>query len=367
MNRLKFLSLAIVLALTANNCAHAAEPLAECEVLARVNSEAILACEVAWEAELMLQERLARLPAEVRAQAPPAELKKAKKQIMQQLVLSRLDMAIFYTDFRSSVPQANIAEIHKSLSGAFVKQELPRLMKMTETESLPELEERLIAVGTSLTERKEDFFHRMIARSWLTETVKYNKEVTHDQMLEYYHEHQADYAFPTRAKWEELMVRFDKHPSMGDAYKAMALLGNQVHQAAAAAPTGTLAFAQVAKNQSDGYTADDGGVHDWTTEGSLAVEAIDKQIFSLQVGQMSPILEGPQGFHIVRVIERQQAGHTSFAKVQKKIATTVRNKRFDKAVLKRVTELKRKAHIWTIYTGDVDTSRVAATAENTRR
>lgn len=332
----------------------AAERLPECEVIARVNGEVIQACELSWEVELMLQRRLSQLSPEARAAAPPEELEKARQAILRQLLTSHVDMALFYSDFRSSVPMANVAAIHESLEPAWEKSEKPRLRKQVGVETDAELEQRLVELGTSIGERHAAFMRKMIARSWLTESAEYEQEVTHRQMLEYYREHQEDYAFPARVRWEELVVRFDKHASKAAAWRAIAELGNQAHAASAGRPAGEATFAEIARRASDGFTAANGGAHKWTTRGAMAATSVDDQLFTLPAGQMSAILEGPTGFHIVRVLERRDAGVEPFRKVQQQIAAKIRDRRFDAAVRGRIAELKESARIWTAFSGDVE-------------
>lgn len=330
-----------------------AQPLDDCEVLARVNSEVILACEIAWEADFVLNQRLATLPPEQIAQIPAEELTKVREQILEQMLMSRLDMALFYADFRSNAPQADLTAINKSLDASFLSQEFPMLMKRLEAKDVKDCEKKLVALGTSLAERREDYNRKMIARSWLTETVDFEKEVTHDQMLSYYRENEADYATPNRTRWEELMVSFAKYPNKREAYAAIAKIGNQAHQATLSQPATKPCFNVIAKSLSDGFTANKGGYHNWTTKGALATESVDEAIFTLPPGQMSTILEGPIGFHIVRVLEREEAGHTPFSEVQAKIKVKIKDDRFDKAIKVRVAELKQKAHVWTKFKGNL--------------
>jgi parvulin-like peptidyl-prolyl isomerase len=193
----------------------------------------------------------------------------------------------------------------------------------------------------------------MIARSWLQQSVKINKEVTHEQLIEFYREHESDYDQPERVRWEELMVRFDKHASKSEAYAALALLGNDAHAATQATPVGQAAFGAIAPGKSDGFTAADGGVYDWTTQGSLASEQINKALFESPVGEMSAILEGPTGFHIVRVIERREAGPTPFRDIQGKIREDIYQERSTKAINEKMTEMKKTARLWTVFTGDL--------------
>jgi hypothetical protein len=338
------------------------QPMDECEVLARVNGQVIVARDVMWEAELMMQQRLAKLPPEQRASAPPQVIALAKRQLLQQMVMSRLDMALFYSDFRAKSPEANLEKIYESLSTEFDKRELPKLREALQAKDDAELAQRLFTLGTTLEERRQDFYNKMIARSWLTETVKYNKEVTHDQMLAYYQENRSKYEYPARCKWEELVTRFDRYPTKAEAYRALALMGNAAHHVASAVPADTPAFAEVAKRSSQGYNAAKGGLYDWTTQGALAAAEVDRLLFSLPVGQMGPIVEGPVGFHLVRVVAREEAGVKEFRAVQVKIAEGIKNERFNEAVQKRVTELKKDALVWTTFTGDIGAERTASAA-----
>ncbi len=61
-------------------------------------------------------------------------------------------------------------------------------------------------------------------------------------------------------------------------------------------------FADVAAKYSDGATASEGGVMGWFADGQLQ-DAIGKQIFSMEKGEYSDIIETPLGLHIVHVNE----------------------------------------------------------------
>lgn len=335
-----------------------AQLLKECEVIARVNSEVILACELEWQVRLMFEERFGRDAAAAVTNSPL--FAQGREALMKRLTISRIEIALLYADFRSNAPAADLDSIKKQLQEPWEKQEVPRLMKSLGVEEVADLEPRLLGLGTSLNERREDFYRTMISRTWMTQSTKIDKEVTHEQMLAYYREHEEDYYQPDRARWEELMVRFDKHPNKAAAYAALARLGNQANGLATSVGSGEPAFASIAPSVSDGYTAEDGGVYDWTNRDSLAAESVDRALFSLPVGKMSPILEGPMGFHIVRVIERREAGPTSFRDVQADIRASLKDERFTAAIGKKLTELKKSARLWTVFTGDLSYEELAA-------
>lgn len=333
------------------------EPLAECEVIARVNTEVILACELDWQVRMLFENRFGR-EASAAMLASPLYVQ-AREDLMKSLVLGRVEMALLYADFRSNAPQADLAAIKRQLETPFEETEVPRLMESLKVERREDLEPRLLELGTSIGERREDFYKQMIARSWLTQQIKIDKEVTHEQLLAFYEAHREDYDEPTRVRWEELVIRYDGHPSKSEAYAALALLANEAHAAAAGAPEGEAAFGDLARQRSDGFNAREGGVYDWTTRDALAAEELADALFSLARGEMSPIVAGPVGFHVVRVIERREAGPRPFRDVQAQIRKDLYDDRFGAAVNAKLTELKKSARMWTVFTGDVDYLKLA--------
>ena len=130
-------------------------------------------------------------------------------------------------------------------------------------------------------------------------------------------------------------------------------MGNEVWQRGTQKPVQGPAFAEVAKAKSDGSTAKNGGEHDWTTKGALQCKAIDEALFTLQVGQMSPIIDSGPTFHIVRVLERKEAGRKPFTDVQADIRDKLKDERFQIEVEKYLTRLRGEARIWTVFTGNV--------------
>ena len=60
-------------------------------------------------------------------------------------------------------------------------------------------------------------------------------------------------------------------------------------------------------------------------------------------------MEDNDGFHIVRVIERQQAGYVSFAEAQKEIAEKIREERKLAALTEFLDDLRARTHVWTIF------------------
>jgi len=119
------------------------------------------------------------------------------------------------------------------------------------------------------------------------------------------------------------MVRFDKHDSRVAAKKKIAELGNKVIYGGS--------LKEIAKEKSDGFRASEGGQHDWTGKGALVLKEIDKAIFNLPIGELSDIIESRDGYHIVRVIDRNKASYTPFTEAQVKIKERIKNDKINNA------------------------------------
>lgn len=322
-----------------------------CQVIARIDSQIVLACEVLWRVNQMLEAYQERAGAEQRV--PPEQLQAVREQLMKRELGAMLDRKLLYDEFRRSVPPENLPRIEESLREPFEEREMPELMKQLKVENQRDLERELARLGSSLADARRTFNEKVIASEWIRSKVKVNEEVSPEEMLEYYRAHLADYDYPTQARWEELMVRKNRFNDTAEAYAALARMGNEVWERGTAKQVAGAAFAEVAKAKSDGFTAKDGGVHDWTTQGALKWAAIDRALFSLEVGQMSPILESDDGFHIVRVLERKEAGRRPFTEVQGDIRDSLKEERFEAGVKKYLDTLRSDARIWTAYTGNI--------------
>lgn len=328
------------------------QKLEACEVIARIDNQVVLASDVMWEANMIIGDNLDRIP--------PDRIDETRDMLMQKQLRSYIDTKLLYADFRRKARGADMDAIRKQLDEPFqnggqsgdAPGSLPGLMKALKVQNSGELEAKLGQLGTSIAARKEAYIERAIAQTWVQEQVHVDKP-TYAEMSEYYQEHEEDYAFPTAARWEELAVKFSNHPTRQAAKEKLAQAGNQVWQRASQNPPASQPiFADVAKQFSEAFNASDGGLNDWTSKGSLRDAALDRALFSLPTGALSPIIETESGYHIVRVVERRDAGSTPFAELQDEIREKMSNERFREQTEKLISRLRRETRIWTIYNGD---------------
>jgi parvulin-like peptidyl-prolyl isomerase len=314
-----------------------------CQMIARFNNQIVLACEVLWRVNHTIEVNQEKIPAD--------QVDIVREQLLKRELAGLLDRKLIYDEFHRNVPPENLPRLQENLLEPFQEKEMPDLMKQLKVDTQRDLEQELARLGSSLADARRSFNERVIASEWIRSKVKVNEEVTPDEMLEYYQAHLSDYEYPAQARWEELMVRTERFADPRDAWAELAHMGNEVFRRNAARPVVGPAFAEVARAKSDGFTAEEGGLHDWTSKGALKATAIDRALFSLQIGQTSPILTSDEGFHIVRVLERKEAGREPFTEVQGKIRERLKEERFQAGIEQYLSKLRQDASIWTVYTG----------------
>jgi hypothetical protein len=153
----------------------------------------------------------------------------------------------------------------------------------------------------------------------------------------------SDWDRPARARWEQLTATLDKFPSKEAARAALMQWGDEVWRG--------VPFAQVAKTRSQGYAAQEGGLNDWTTQGSLRSAALDRALFGLPVGALSQIIEDEDGFHIVRVVEREERRTIPFIEVQSQIKDKLQTGDKQTLMSEYVAELRKRTPVQTAFDG----------------
>ena len=296
--------------------------------------------------EQMLAPGLAKLTPE-QLRAAEDEIEEQKQKLLQQALEGAIDTKLLYLDFLRSIPQDKkkeiLPQITKRAEEQFYEKQLPEAIEKAKVVSAIELDAQLRKYGTSVAEQKRMFIERILGQSTLGQKIKYNPEVTHQEMLDYYHENSTEFDRQARARWEKLTVRYERFPSKAEAWEALGQMGNEVLRGAP--------LPAVAQRSSQGPDAQDGGFHDWTTKGSLASPKLDEAVFSLPPGRLSDRLDDEQGFHIVRVLEREEAGRVPFVEAQVEIKEKIRKNKTRKQIEEYVAQLRKQTPVWTAFDG----------------
>lgn len=316
------------------------------KIIARVGDEVVLAGDLYGQVNQFLHSRLQEIPAGQRAQITPELLHERRWQLIRQVLPQVLDGKLVYLDFLRSIPPERIPDVQDSLYKAFDEQQLPILIERAQLQTAADLDGLLRSFGSSLDQQRRTFAEQLAAVQWKGRSASNHKEISHADMLDYYRQHIDDYRVEAKARWEQLSALDSKTRSPERSRNLVAEMGNQVWRGAS--------FAAVAKRSSHGPTAQQGGIYDWTTKGSLRSSVLDEAIFTLPLGSLSKILPDDDGYHIVRVIERHEEAYIPFAEAQAGIRETIKEERSEAALQEYVNGLRSEFPVWTIFDEEPD-------------
>ena len=172
---------------------------------------------------------------------------------------------------------------------------------------------------------REDFRTpaRVRAQYILFDPKDYEKQiqVTPKETEDYYQNNREKYTQPKRIKVRHILVRAEAKETEASA-KARKKAESIRDEAVKGKD-----FAQLAKQYSEDLgTKDHGGDLGYLTRGQLVPE-FEQEAFSLEVGEISKVIQTPYGLHILKVDEIQEAKAEPLEKVKDQIVTFLRTRK----------------------------------------
>jgi len=322
------------------------------QVVAIVGTERILAGDLAAVIEPIIIENKNRLNGQAQQDAARRTL---LRQVLPQFVEMKALEQEFFRDMAGTSPPDEVKKMREQVvsraTRMFYDRYVPaELFKKYKVEGLAELEAELQSRGMSLGIMKNHFLTQVMGSQLEEKYVLEQYEIPPDEILAYYKENIDRWKVPARANWRQLTVRHDRHATREEALQRIEQLFNEVY-------LGGKPFEAVARDSSEGYTAAEGGLYDWTSQKSLKSAALDQAIFSLPLRHLSQLIEDDIGFHVIEVLQREEARTQDMAEIQTEIRKTlskaIRQKKADefrKKILVRVP-------VWTRWPEDIPGSR----------
>jgi len=200
------------------------------------------------------------------------------------------------------------------------------------------LEEKLKARGTSMEEHRRRQRRRLLVQRYLHKKIGPKIHITHSELLDYYRQVRPErYVHPTRVRLGLITIRKAESARPEDARA----LAQAVRQRAA----GGEDFARLARRYSHGPMAEKGGDWGFITEGSFRVKPVDSCLFSLKAGEVGPVIETDEAYHVVKALERDPGRTVPFTEVQDELEDEIRDRKFNKKVTKYIQDLYERGYV----------------------
>ena len=297
------------------------------QVLAIVGTEPIFAADLMLEMNQLVEQFMPTAPKEVKQQQIPLLIKRLLPKYIEQKLL-------LVDTIRQLPEEVDFEEIVEQAVKEFDNNAMEKMMEGFGATSTAEFDAILRAQGSSLRKLRRSWSIDQLVRYFLSQKMEIDSEVSHGEMLQYYRDHIEEYDFPAKARWQQVMIKFSSTGSFSKAQERIVEIGNQIVYGAS--------MEAVAKKESNGFKSATGGIHDWTTKGSLVHPSLNDAIFSLPTGVLSDVIETSDGLHIIRVIERTDAGAKPFRDAQVEIRKKLEEEKREAAVADHIAQLKKE-------------------------
>jgi peptidyl-prolyl cis-trans isomerase SurA len=247
--------------------------------------------------------------------------------------------------------------------------QLDQMRKDMKLDSMEALEKEAEKQGVSWEDFKQTQKNRLITQKVIGQEVGGHLALTTEEEQKFYDEHKAEMEHPEFVRLSEILIAPktqapapgsnaptsapNSEPSgqapAGDAAKQAA--DDAALSAAEAKAKDILKqlqdganFEDIAKKNSDGPSAADGGALGTFERGKLA-KSIEDQVFSMKAGELTSTIHTKQGYVIIKVDDHQMAGIPPMKDALPRIMDALYYQKLQPALRAYLTKLREEAYI----------------------
>lgn len=303
------------------------------EIIARVDNQIITRTEFQHSKEQLRQEAQQQDPANADKLYNERERDILRDLIDQQLLLEKgKDLGI-----------TGDTEVIKRLDD---------MRKQMNLETMEDLEKAAQAQGISFEDFKQNMRNQIITQQVIGKEVGQRMSISKEEEQAYYEEHKAEMTQPEQIRLSEILVSTQKKDDNSDPGQQAKAAEAKAHDLLQQIRKGA-AFEDIAKKDSDGPSAAQGGDLGNFKRGTLAKE-LEDTTFAMKPGDVSEVIRTRQGFVILKVTEHQDAGVPTLKQIEPRVQDAIYMQKLQPALRAYLTKLREDAYI-DIKQGYVDT------------
>jgi peptidyl-prolyl cis-trans isomerase SurA len=311
-------------------------------------------------ADTIVEEIIARINNQIVTRTEYLRSKDQLKQEAQQQDPGNADKIVAEKDkdvLRDLIDQQLLLEKGKDLgitADTEVIKRLDEMRKEMKLESMEELEKAAAGQGVSFEDFKQNLKNQIITQQVISKEVGSRMSIGKEELQQFYDEHKSQMEQPEEIRLSELLISTEKKGKDASADEAQQLAAAQAKADDVLAQIRKgAAFDGLAKKNSDGPTAAQGGDLGYFKRGTLAKELEDKT-FAMKPGEVSDVIRTKQGFVVLKVTEHQQAGVPPLSQIEPRVQDAIYMQKLQPALRAYLQKLREEAYI-DIKPGYVDT------------
>lgn len=196
----------------------------------------------------------------------------------------------------------------------------------------------LEAAGLSPERLRGDVARRLLLKTY-TDTVTADLDLDDAEARRLYDEQKDRFMGEEQVRAAQILIRLRPQDPPARRAEARARIEEARRRALAGED-----FGRLAREYSESPSASRGGDLGFFPRGRMLPE-FEEVVFSLPVGEISPVFETPHGLNLVNVLERRQAAVRPYEEVKTELLMVLARERKDLALRKRVEELRARADV----------------------
>jgi hypothetical protein len=276
---------------------------------------------------------LDRLPAEERRRQEP--------KVLDASLDTLIERELLWQDAMAKLKKAGKKDVLDKVNDAAGK-EFDRWVRAAKKDfpSDDAFKQYLQSKGTSLQGQRRLRERMFLAEEYLRSSVlrHVDRAAGHPEVLDYYRSHPEEFTRPDGVEWQDVFVLASKYPTRDEA--------RSVAERIAFRARAGEDFVKLCLDHDDGLARDRKAAGMGTRRGEIRPQEAEAVLFQLEDGQVGPVIELREGFHVVRLVRREYAGLVPFDdKVQTMIRDKLRNEAYARERKRFLEELRKNAHV----------------------
>jgi peptidyl-prolyl cis-trans isomerase SurA len=215
---------------------------------------------------------------------------------------------------------------------------LDQLRQQNKIDSMEDLEKAVSAQGSNWEDFKNNIRSGILTQRVISNEVGSHITIGKEEIAKYYDEHKKEFVRPEQVALREIEVTTEgkKDEELPDLKKKAETALKRVKDGED--------FGEIAKRFSDSSTAKQGGFLGVYKRGELSKQ-LEDIVFKMKKNDLTDVMDTKQGYLVLQVLERYEAGEQPLNKVENEIMDHLYSQRMEPAMRQYLKTLREQSYV----------------------
>ena len=215
---------------------------------------------------------------------------------------------------------------------------LDQLRQQNKIDSMEDLEKAVTAQGSNWEDFKNNIRTGLLTQRVIGSEVGSHITIGKEEIAKYYEEHKKEFVRPEQVALREIEINTEgkKDTELPDLKKKAETALKRVKDGED--------FGEIAKRFSDSTTSKQGGFLGVYKRGELSKE-LEEIVFKMKKNELTDVMDTKQGYLVLQVLERYEAGEQPLTKVENEIMDHLYSQRMEPAMRQYLKTLREQSYV----------------------